>query len=168
MNQNRIKKIVFSAMFCALVFAATWIHIPAPGVGNVNLGDGMLLLCAWMLGGPWAAVSAALGATLMDLVSGFAIYAPATFVIKALMVTVAILIVRLLSHTKLSPRIGRILSAVVAEVVMCLGYFIYEATVMSLGLAAAANIPFNAIQGAFGIALSCVAYELLVRIFPKI
>lgn len=163
MNQQRIRKIVFSAMFCALVYAATWIYVPAPAVGNVNLGDGVLLLCAWVLGGPWAAVAAALGATLADLTMGYAIYAPATFVIKALMVTAAILVGRLLSKLHMPALIARILSALCAELVMIAGYFLYEALVLQYGIGAVANIPFNAIQGAFGMILACVVYAVLAR-----
>lgn len=161
MNQKRIRKIVFSAMFCALVFAATWFSIPAPTIGNINLGDGVLLLCAWMLGGPWAAVSAALGATLTDLMGAYAIYAPGTFVIKALMVVVAILVCKLGSRLHISPRISRILSAISAEIVMILGYFLYESAFLGYGIGAAANMPFNAIQGTFGILVACIIYEIL-------
>lgn len=164
MNQQRIRKLVISAVFCALVFAATWIYIPAPSVGNVNLGDGMLLLCAWMLGGPWAAVAAATGAALCDLVSGFALYAPATFVIKALMVVVAIGCFGLFQKLRLHATVCRALSAVCAELVMIVGYYLYESTVVLHSfIGAAANIPFNAVQGLFGIVLACVLYEFLAR-----
>ena len=160
MKQKRIRQIVLSALFCALVFSMTWIMVPLP-TGNVNLGDGALLLCAWLLGGPWAAASAALGATLCDLASGFAAYAPGTFLIKALMVFTVLLIQKGGSKLRLAPRLQRILSAVGAELVMILGYFVYEATFLSYGLAAAASIPFNAIQGGFAILVSCLVYELL-------
>ena len=162
MNQKRLRKIVLSAMFCALVFAATWIAIPAV-IGNVNLGDGVLLLCAWMLGGPWAAVAAALGATLTDLVGGYASYAPGTFVIKALMVAVAIALFKLLPRLGVHHRLSRILSAVGAELVMILGYFVYEALFLGYGLGAAASVPFNALQGAFAIVISNLVYELIAK-----
>ena len=168
MNQKRLRKLIFSAMFCALVFAATWISIPAPLVGNVNLGDGVLLLCAWMLGGVWAAVAAAMGAALCDLALGYAIYAPATLVIKALMVVVAIAVVKLLSHLHMHVRVARLISAVCAELIMILGYFAYEALALGYGIAAAANIPFNAIQGALGIAVALVVYEVLHRAGIKV
>jgi uncharacterized membrane protein len=169
MNQRRIQKLVFSAVFCALTFAATWIFVPAPGVGNVNLGDGVLLLCAWILGGPWAVISAALGATLADLSSGFALYAPATLLIKALMVGVALLVLRL--SARLPSRLSRILSAVFAEIVMVVGYFLYECLVLGItlgidgyGIVSLANIPFNAVQGIFGILLATLVYEVLARV----
>lgn len=168
MTQKRLRKLIFSAMFCALVFAATWISIPAPLVGNVNLGDGVLLLCAWMLGGAWAAVAAAMGAALCDLALSYAIYAPATLVIKALMVALAIAVVKLLSHLHMHVRVARLISAVCAELIMILGYFAYEALALGYGIAAAANIPFNAIQGALGITVALVVYEVLHRAGIKI
>ena len=162
-NQEKLQKIVYSAMFCALVFAATWISVPAPSVGNVNLGDAAVLLSAWMLGGAWAAVAAGLGAALTDLVSGYAIYAPATFLIKALMVAAVLGFCRLSVRASRSTRLFRILSAVLAELVMILGYFLYESLVLGYGWAALASIPFNAVQGALGIALAVATYELLDR-----
>ena len=169
MASRNIQKIVTSALFCALVFVFTSILVPAPAVGNVNLGDGALLLAAWTLGGPWAAVSAALGAALSDLVSGYAIYAPATFVIKAAMVAVAILAHSLLGRLHLPARLCRLASALLAEIVMILGYFAYEATVLGYGIGAVANIPFNTVQGGVAIVLSGLLFELLshTRLFAK-
>ena len=63
LKQGNLKKMIVGAVFCALVFAATCILIPI-GIGNLNLGDGMLLVGAWLLGGPWAVVAAAVGAAL--------------------------------------------------------------------------------------------------------
>ena len=153
---------VLGATFCALVFAATWISVPT-GVGNVNLGDSMLLLGAWMLGGPWAVFAAGVGSVLTDLMGGYAVYAPGTFVIKSLMCTVAVLIVGKPSRVRGSLRLTRIVSAVCAEIVMVVGYFAYEALILGLGLAAAANLPFNAVQGCLGILVASLVYELVVK-----
>lgn len=164
MHQQKTKKLAFSALFCALVFAMTWISVPAPAVGNVNLGDGMLLLCAHALGGPWAVVAAAAGAALTDLLGAYAIYAPGTFLIKACMVAVSIAVTPLLSRCKLPKPAARLISAVCAELVMVLGYFLYEALILSYGFAAAAlNIPFNAIQGAIAILMFAIAFPLLEK-----
>ena len=163
MDRKRLRRTVLGAMFCALVYAATWISVPAPAVGNVNLGDGVLLLCAWMLGGVWAVVAAALGAALADLTMGYAVYAPATFVIKALMVLAAILIVHVLVKLRVPKWLSRVLSAVGAELLMIVGYFIYEALILQYGIAAAANIPFNAIQGAVGVSVACLCDAIMSR-----
>ena len=161
-KEKRLRKVVFGAMFAALVFAATWISIPMP-IGNINLGDGVLLLAAWMLGGPWAALAAAIGATLTDLVGGYAIYAPATFVIKALMVLVAILVFKVFEKVKLHAVVARVLSAFAAELVMIVGYFTYEATFLQLGWGALASIPFNAVQGAAAILIASLLYQVLTK-----
>jgi len=163
MQSQNLQKTVTAALLCAVVFVFTFLSIPM-GIGNVNLGDGALLLTAWTLGGPWAVVSAALGAALADLASGYAIYAPATFVIKAAMVAAALLVLRLLSNAKLSVRIRRLLSAVAAELVMVLGYLIYEATLLGYGAGALVSVPFNAVQGLVAVAVSGLLYEALSRV----
>ena len=164
MKHNRLFTIVSSAAFCALIFVTTMIAVPV-GIGNVNLGDGALLLCAWMLGGIWAALAAAAGAALADLALSYAVYAPATFVIKALMVLAVILSSKGLQKVGLSARLSRVVSAVCAEIVMVGGYFLYESCFLGYGLAAAASIPFNAVQGIVAIAIALTAYELLSKKF---
>jgi uncharacterized membrane protein len=162
MNQKRIEKLVLSAMFCALVFAATWISVPAPGVGNVNLGDAMILLCAWMLGGPYAVVAGALGAALTDLMGAYAIYAPATLLIKALMVLVAILVAKGLRSIRVPTFPSLLVSGICAELVMIVGYYLYEAFFLSLGaVGALLSVPFNAVQGALGLILALLCRMLL-------
>ena len=91
MGNNRSKKIVLSAVFCSLVFTMTWVSIPAPSVGNINLGDCMVILSGCLLGSWYGVAAGALGAALCDLASGYVIYAPGTFIIKTLMVFVIIL-----------------------------------------------------------------------------
>jgi uncharacterized membrane protein len=162
MMQEKTKKIALSALFCALTFAMTWISVPAPAVGNVNLGDGALLLCAHILGGPWAAIAAATGAALTDLMSAYAIYAPGTFVIKACMVIVALAMTKLLTNCKLPSLVARLISALCAEITMIAGYLIYEAWILSYGFPTAIlNVPFNAVQGAIAVALFAVVYPVL-------
>ena len=55
----KVKKLVFSALMAALVYAATMmIQIPSPMNGYVNLGDCFVLLSGWLLG-PWYGAAAA-------------------------------------------------------------------------------------------------------------
>ncbi len=161
MHSKHIRKLVFSAMFCALVFAATWLSVPSPLGGNVNLGDGFLLLGAWTLGGAWSLVACALGAALTDLLSAYALYAPATLVIKALMGLVALMLFKLFSKLPSIPRC--IVSGIAAEIVMVLGYFLYEGILYGF-LAAAVNIPFNLIQGAVAVVVATLLRLLLSHV----
>ena len=167
MNRTHVKKIVFAALSCALVFVATMISVPTPVVGNVNLGDAAILLTAWILGGPWSVVASACGSTLADLVSGYALYAPATLLIKGGLALCALGLEKGLRRLRLPPMVCLLLSGLCAEVWMAGGYFVYEATVLSLGWAAAANLPFNAVQGGVGLGLGILAARLLRTLQQK-
>lgn len=161
MSQKRTQKLAFAALFGALTFAATWVAFPSPFGGNVNLGDCILLTAAWFSLEPWSIFACAIGASMTDLAAGYAIYAPATFVIKALMVTVAVALKR--GCPKL-PAIWRVLlSGVAAELVMVAGYFAYETILYGAG-AALLNIPFNLVQGGIAIAVAILLSLLLSRI----
>lgn len=162
MREQQIKRITLSAAFCALTFAATFISIPAPTVGNINIGDGVLLLGVWLLGGAWSVVATATGAALCDLTGAYTIYAPGTLLIKAATAGVALLTKKLTSALPLP--LQRLLSGLCAETVMVLGYFLYEAFFLRLGVEAALlNVPFNGIQGAVGIAIFCLSHTLLTK-----
>ena len=88
---------------------------------------------------------------------GYAAYAPGTFIIKGLTALTAALILRALSG-RLS---GLVIGAAAGEVVMVLGYFAYEALTLGYGIAAAASIPGNAVQGAAGMVIGILAYKTL-------
>lgn len=165
MAQKRTQKLAFAALFGALTFAATWVAFPSPFGGNVNLGDCILLITAWLPLEPWSIFAAAIGATFTDLAAGYAIYAPATFVIKALMVTVAVLIKR--GMPKLSEVWRALLSGVAAELVMVSGYFAYE-SILYGAASAVLNIPFNLAQGGIAIVAAIVLSFVLSRMpFPE-
>ena len=87
-QQNRtLQQLVLSAMFAALCWAATMlVQIPTVA-GYTNIGEGMCLLSGLVLG-PWYGFFAAgIGSALADLISGYAYYVPATFVIKGLVLS---------------------------------------------------------------------------------
>jgi len=166
MSHKKTQKMAFAALFGALTFAATWVSVPSPFGGNVNLGDCILLLSAWLPLEPWNIFAVAIGATFTDLAAGYAIYAPATFVIKAFMVLVAVLI----KHgTSKLPAIWRaLLSGVAVELVMVAGYFAYEAVLYGVATALL-NVPFNLVQGGIAIVVATVLLLLLSRMpLPEI
>ncbi len=81
---------VFCALLAALCYVATRvIQIPSPMSGYVNLGDSLVLLSGWMLGPWWGFCAAGIGSMLADVLSGYAYYAPATFLIKGVMALLA-------------------------------------------------------------------------------
>ena len=159
---TRTKKIVMAALMAALACVATMIiKIPSPLKGYLNLGDGIVLVAGWILSPTYGFLAAGLGSALADILSGYVIYAPATFVIKGLMAIMAFYSFKLL-HKKPGNFLSRIISGVAAEVVMILGYFVFEGFLYGF-IPSAVNIPANGAQGIAGLIIGVV----LMKIFEQ-
>ena len=79
MKDQKVKKLVLSALMAALVYVATSIiQIPSPMSGYVNLGDCFVLLSGWLLGPWWGAAAGGIGSMLADLLLGPSLSAKAT------------------------------------------------------------------------------------------
>ncbi len=160
--QNKTRNVVMSAMFAALICVATMIiKIQLTPNGYINFGDGTIILASRILGGFYAFFAAAIGSMLADLLSGFAFYAPATFLIKGLMAVAAFYVMKKLSGMK-NKTISLVIASVIAELVMIVGYGIFEAAVYGIGVALA-SMAGNAIQAVAGI----VSGILLIKVFEK-
>lgn len=158
MKNENVKRLVVAALFCALTTIATAVlYIPLP-YGFANLGDAVVLLAGGVLAGPYGIVAAAFGSALADVLLGFTVYAPATFVIKGAM---AFAFGALCAK---KAGIGRtIVAAGLAECIMVGGYFLYE-TLLYGAPAAALSVFGNAVQGAIGGTLACILLPLLKRV----
>ncbi len=145
------KNISFAAVFAALCCVSTmFVQIPLSATGYFNLGDVFVLLCGWFLGPVYGMAAAGIGSMLADILSGFASFAPATLVIKALDALIAYLLCRLLKKFIKNEKLDilpRAVSAFFGEAFMVLGYFFFEAVILKLGMGAAADIFGNAMQG---------------------
>ena len=159
MTDSKIRKLVLAALMAALCTIMTMvIQVPSPMQGYVNLGDCAVLLSAWVLGPWYGGAAAGLGSMLADLLS-YPHYAPGTLVIKFLDAMAAALVVKALGKGYVSYIVG----GVVGEIIMVLGYFGYASLWLGKGLAAAASIPGNLVQGVFGIAAGIAVYAVLDR-----
>ena len=159
---SKIKRIVVSALLASLVCVATMIiKIPSPLKGYINLGDCIVLLSGWMLSPIYGFLAAGLGSALADLFSGYVTYAPATFVIKGAMALIVYGSFKLMSK-KIGKLPSQIIGALLAEIWMILGYFIFEGFLYGFG-ASLINIPANAVQGVAGIVIGII----LIKFFEK-
>lgn len=143
MNKDRLHLLIRCSMLIAVVFlATTLIRIPLVN-GYVNLGDSFILLSSIILGSsPVVFISAGLGAALSDLIA-YPHYMIATFIIKVIVAfSVWFISVKLMKTSKWGLYIG----FAVAELLMVLGYFVFEAFVYGLGISVV-NIPWNLLQG---------------------
>ncbi len=169
---KRLINLVFGALLAALCCVSTMIiQIPTPTGGFVNLGDVVIILAAWLLSPVYAVLSAALGSMLADILAGYAQYAPATFVIKGLMALVAWGVFRISDKiVQKKPKLSFLftaLSALCAEALMVLGYFIFEAFLLHYGMGALASVVPNLMQGLAGILGGTILTELINRTSPK-
>ena len=83
MNKNKQQLLVLYSLFIALVTTVTYFGFPMP-FGYINLGDAIIFSIALVFGPVAGFISGAVGSALADIILGYAIWAPFTFVIKGL------------------------------------------------------------------------------------
>ena len=131
----------------------------------MNFGDCFILIAAWVLG-PWYGFAAGgIGSALADLFSGYMHYVPGTFVIKGLIAVAAALICRafLKRFTKF-PIVAYVAGALVGEIIMVGGYYVYAALLLGKSFEGAlASVPGNLVQGAFGLVISVIVIRVIAR-----
>ena len=155
MNNSKTKKLVMASLLAALCCVATMIiKIPSPLKGYLNLGDCVVLLSGWLLSPAYGFAAAGIGSALADVFSGYVTYAPATFIIKGLMALIAYFGFKILQN-KIGNLPSRIISGIVAEAIMVLGYFVFEGFLYGF-IPSIVNIPANAVQGVAGIIIGVI------------
>lgn len=148
MTNKTNRTLILTALFAALTCVATMvIRVPSPTGGYVNLGDAVILLGAYLLGPAAGAIAGGIGAMLADVFAGYAAYAPATLIIKALVGLCGGLLYRALGQKKGAA----FFCGIPSELVMMFGYFGYSSLLLGKGLAAAASLPGDFVQGLFGV-----------------
>lgn len=167
MKKVNTKKIVFISMFAALTCVFTmFVVIPTPATqGFINIGDSMIILCAFIFGGVPAMISGAIGSALADILLGYAMWAPFTFVIKGLEGLIIGLIASSLLKRPVMNKL-QILSAFIAMIVgllwMAVGYAIVESFLYGFPTAIA-GMPNNLIQAGMACAVAFPVYVILTR-----
>ena len=161
---NNLKKLILAALFAALSCVATMsIRIPTPGTGGyIHPGDAIVILSGVILGPVWGFLAGGIGSALSDLIGGYFIYVPITFVIKGLVALAAGLLYQKVGKNQKSRYIAVILGGVADIILVAGGYFVCEFFIYGAG--AAASIPANVIQGVGGLVISCILYPILISI----
>lgn len=161
---TNLKKIVMAALFAALTCVATMsIRIPTLGTGGyIHPGDALVILSGIVLGPVFGPLAAGIGSALADLLGGYFIYVPITFVIKGLVAFAAGLIYQKIGKTKKSRYTAVILGGAADIILVAGGYFLCE--FFMYGSGAAASILPNVIQGVSGLIISAVLYPLLIAV----
>ena len=158
MKNVSVKQLTLAGVLAALVFVLTYLpKVPVPVTGGyIHLGDGAIFLSVLLLG-PLGIPAAAVGSGLSDLIGGYMVYVIPTVLIKGLVALIAWKLYRKGSW------VSAAVAFIVAEAVMVLGYFVFEAVMYGVPAAAAAILP-NVIQGVGGVVLGLVCVALAPRL----
>ncbi|MGE5633363.1 MAG: ECF transporter S component [Caulobacteraceae bacterium] len=155
-TSSKIRDIVQVGLLSALTFvAAMAIHIPYGNGGVIHLGDSMIFLTAVLFGRRYAAISGAIGMSLFDVLSGFSVWAPYTFVIKAVMGLITGSIAYS-GSSRGNSKVKNLIGMLLAGIWMCFGYYIAEAIITNNMVAPVASIFGNVVQFGAGAVIAFV------------
>lgn len=151
MKSNRTQLLCLSGVLAALVFVLTaYLHIPTSN-GYIHAGDGLIYLAACILPRPYAIAVGASGALLADCLTGFAVWAPCSLIIKA---ATALLFS---DRGRRILRLRNLLMLPPAAFVCAAGYYLYESLLYGNFAVPLAGIPASLIQSAASSALFVAA-----------
>lgn len=159
------RKMVMAALFAAFACVATMaVRIPTPGTGGyIHPGDAVVILAGVILGPVWGFLAAGIGSAMADLLGGYFLYVPITFVIKGVVAFVAGMIYQKMGKAWRSRYLAVALGGVGDLVLVAGGYFLCESVMYGVA-AAAASVPANLIQGIGGLVLGMVLYPVLIAV----
>lgn len=142
MKNKKVLNLSLAAVFAALVFLATMIHISI-GIngGYIHVGDTLVYLCAAFLPTPYAVSAAAVGGALADVASGAPLWVLPTVLIKALSALC-------FTSKKQTILCARNYTALFTGAFFCCGgYYIAEVLIYNCGfIIPLASVPMNLIQ----------------------
>ena len=162
---KQTKKLVTAAMFAALACVATMsIRIPTPGTsGYIHPGDAVVILSGIFLSPQAAFLAAGIGSAMADLLGGYMVYVPITFLIKGLVAFLGSYAYKQLSVRFKNPYPGVIAAGGIDILIVAGGYCFCESFIYGLP-AALASVPANLIQGTSGLVISAALFPLLAAV----
>ena len=147
-NTSITRKLTLTALISALVTVSTMIiQIPIPS-GYIHGGDTIIIFAAVFFGPFYGAIAAGIGSMLADILSGYAVWAFPTLIVKSVMA----LIIGYIAYQGTEPVFNiRTYTGIIFGIIwMVLGYYILGGLIVDSFEIAFASIPFNIIQGIGG------------------
>lgn len=168
MENSKSKKLVIVSLFTALVAVATMaFKIPTLATnGYIHLGDTLVYLSGIFLGPVYGPIAAGFGSFLADILSGYAVWALPSLLIKGLDALVFALIFRGVKNVSGSSKtlISKFLLALlIGGSIMVGGYFVTSVILYSYAGAVGSIVP-NIIQAVGG---GIIAYPIMIALFKQ-
>ena len=157
MKKNHTRLMCISGIFAALVFVVTaYLHIPTYN-GYVHCGDGLIFIAACILPMPYSIFVGIFGAMFADLLTGFAIWAPGSMIIKGLLS----LLFTCKSNKIITKR--NLIMLLPAALISAIGYYLYEVLITGSFTASLIGIPGSLVQAV----ASSIVYVVIGVIMDK-
>jgi len=150
--------IAMSSVFAAATTIGTMVVTIPVGPGVFNVGEIVIYTAAFLFGGVVGGIAGGVGAAAADVILGFGMWAPITFVVKGLE---GFVVGQLAGPTLRSKAIAVLLGAPF----MIVGYFIAAWFLVGAPYAIGRELPMDVIQAAVGFA---VAYPLSLALEDRI
>lgn len=162
-QHNSILKFTITALFIALTYIATaFIQIPIP-LGYANLGDCIILTCAFFFTPAMACAAGAIGAAMADILTGYAIWAIPTLIIKSLVALSACAIFGLKNKNRKMYSVKTFAGSIVSMIVMTVGYTLFGAVLYGSLASGLASAPGLALEGVVNI----IAFFIIGTVLDK-
>ncbi|WP_282925074.1 ECF transporter S component [Peptoniphilus genitalis] len=167
MKNFKVRDLVVTSLFIALVYVFTWIvkiQLPfSPNGGLIHLGNVPFFLAAIFFDKRVGMTAGALGMGLFDLTSGWILWSPMT-VISALIMGY---ILNKMNYKKYTLK-SLILSFILVALVKVVVYYIGEIFILSSFAAPLASIPGNLIQIGVSSVIVLVILKPMEKVFNSI
>ena len=167
--RHQTRSLIESSFLISLVFVATlFINVRLPIAANgglVHLGSAMLFTSAIVFGPKKGAIAGAFGMGLFDLVSGWTLWAPFTFIIRGLQGWIIGYIAQS-TVIKWNSSIKNALAITLSVPVMLAGYYLCEVILYDSWIIPLASVTGNIVQNVVGLVIALplsVAIQKLKR-----
>ena len=122
------RSLSFLALFIAFTAVATYLHIPGPSSSYFNLGEVAIYTIALTFGAKAGGIAGGVGSALIDIILGYSIWAPFTFVIKGIE---GLIVGKIASQNKNKKFDRKIFAIILGGNFMILGYALAKAFLLS-------------------------------------
>ena len=126
MQKEKVKKLTMAGMFAAMAFVCfVYLRIEIPMgmglTGKVYIGHAFIILSAILLGSKYGALTGAVGLSLADILAGYVLSAPPTFVAKLILGAATALFARqIIGIMRIGTVEGQVRAVVLAGIGGCL------------------------------------------------
>ncbi|MDY5436183.1 ECF transporter S component [Peptostreptococcus porci] len=162
------KDLVECALLTALIFVATrFINITLPismKGGLIHLGTGMLFISSIVFGEKKGAISGAFGMAIFDILSGWAVWAPFTFVIRGIMGYMLGKISHINGKNGNSI-VANIIAMLISTIWMIIGYYFTEVILYGNWITPFTSMPGDLAQGIVGAIIALPIIKGLKRVY---